>query len=283
VRIALVTSRLRVEERLILEELARRDTPLERVDDGAIELPLGRDAAPWDLVWNRSLSFGRTLYATRILESQGAICVNAADVVETCGDKVRTSLALERAGVPTLRTAVAFTPEAALEAMRGFGFPVVLKPVVGSWGRLVARVDTQAAAEAILEDRAVLGGWTHQVFYVQEYVEKPGRDARAFVVGDEPIAAIWRTSEHWITNTARGGKVANCPLDDGGVGELALRAARAVGGGILAIDLVETPDGLAVIEVNHSGEFKNSIAPTGVDIPGAMVDYVLDAARRGPA
>lgn len=277
-RLAVVTSRLRAEERLLFEELERRGAEFVRLDDGQLQLSLAEASQPFDLVWNRSLAFGRTLYTLRILESQGVTCVNSASVVETCGDKVLTSLALAQAGVPTLRTTVAFTPESALAAMEAFGFPVVLKPVVGSWGRLVARLDCKSAAEAVLEDRATLGSWHHQIFYVQEYVEKPGRDLRVFIIGEEPIGAIYRISEHWITNTARGATAENCPVA-GEVGELAVAAARAVGGGLLAVDLVETPDGLSVLEVNHSSEFRNSIEPTGVNIPAAMVDWVIAKAE----
>ncbi|QDV09197.1 Alpha-aminoadipate--LysW ligase LysX [Planctomycetes bacterium Poly30] len=273
--LAVVTSRLRVEEKLIFAALEARGAAFERVDDAALQLEAGHASeSPWPVVWNRSLSFGRTLYATQILEQQGALCVNSAHVVGTCGDKAATSLAFAASGVPTPRTLVAFTVESALEACETLGYPCVLKPVVGSWGRLVARLDSTSAAEAVLEDRAVLGSWQHSVFYLQEYVEKPGRDARVFVVGDECIAAIWRHSEHWITNTARGGRV-EAARTDGPLGEMAVRAARAVGGGILAVDLIEAADGLQVLEVNHSGEFRNSIAPTGVDIPGAMADWVL--------
>ncbi|MFT7678383.1 MAG: [lysine-biosynthesis-protein LysW]--L-2-aminoadipate ligase [Planctomycetota bacterium] len=274
--IALLTSRLRVEEKLIIRALEQRGANFERVDDGGLVLALGRaEAAPWDLVWNRSLAFGRTLYGTRALEARGLTCVNNSHVVEVCGDKARTTLALEEHGVPTPRTLMAFTPEAALEAAEQLGWPVVIKPVVGSWGRLVARLDSRSAAEAVLEDRAVLGSWQQQIYYLQEFIEKPGRDLRAFVVGDRCIAAIWRYSEHWITNTARGGRVEACSVD-GEVGELALAAARAVGGGLLAVDLIETPTGLSVLEVNHSGEFRNSIEPTGVDIPGLMAEWVLE-------
>jgi len=277
-RLAVVTSRLRAEERLLFTELEHRGVDFTRLDDGKLQLSLAEATQPFDLVWNRSLAFGRTLYTVRILESQGVTCVNSASVVATCGDKVLTSLALERAAVPTLKTTVAFTPESALAAMEAFGFPVVLKPVVGSWGRLVARLDCRSAAEAVLEDRATLGSWHQQIFYVQEYVEKPGRDLRVFMVGDEPIAAVYRTSEHWITNTARGATVQNCPVTDE-LSELATAAAHAVGGGLLAVDLVETPDGLSVLEVNHSGEFRNSIEPTGVNIPAAMVDWVIASAE----
>ena len=283
-QLAFLTSRLRTEEKLLLQELERRGIPVTRVDDGELALRLEPSATspetetPWDLVWNRSLAFGRALYAGKVLEGRGIRTLNSAAVITTCGDKLDTSMALVRAGVPTPETRVAFTPEAALDVIEEMGYPVVLKPVVGSWGRLVARLDNRTAAEAVLEDRAVLGSWQQQIFYLQEYVEKPGRDARVFVVGDQAIAGIWRSSEHWITNTARGGRTERCDVS-GELGELALAAARAVtppgDSSILAIDLIETPNGPTVLEVNHSGEFRNSIEPTGVDIPGAMVDHVL--------
>jgi [lysine-biosynthesis-protein LysW]--L-2-aminoadipate ligase len=274
-RLAVLCSRIRVEEKLLLAELERRGVAYDRVDDSELVLRLDRRAFPYDTVFERSISYGRSLYAIRTLESWGVRCLNRADVIATCGDKLLTSLALERDGIPTPRTAVAFTPEAALAAIEELGYPAVIKPVVGSWGRMVARVNDRDAAEAVLEDRATLGSWQQQVVYIQEYVAKPGRDIRAFVVGDEPICAIYRTSEHWITNTARGGRASNCPVC-GPVGETALRAARAVGGGILAIDLVEAPDGrLQVIEVNHTMEFRNSIDTTGVNIPARMIDYLL--------
>ena len=277
--LAVMTSRLRVEEKLIMRALQDRGATFERVDDGELCLEAVAPGPPrWDVIWNRSLSFGRTLYGTSLLEQQGSVCVNSSEVVRTCGDKVATTLALSQAGVRTPRTIVAFTEAAALEACETLGYPCVLKPVVGSWGRLVARLDTRSAAEAVLEDRAVLGSWQHSVFYVQEYVEKPGRDARAFVVGDECVAAVWRYSDHWITNTARGGRT-EAAAPDGEFGQLAVAAGKAVGGGLLAVDILETPDGLSVLEVNHSGEFRNSIEPTGVDIPGAMADWVLQQVR----
>ncbi len=279
VPIAFVTSRLRVEEKLLLSALQDRGATFERVDDGSLRLEAGHMTQPrWPVVWNRSLSFGRALYGTRVLEAQGSLCVNSGEVIATCGDKAAPSLALATEGLRTPRTIVAFTVESALEACEELGFPCVLKPVVGSWGRLVSRLDNRTAAEAVLEDRAVLGSWQHHIFYVQEYIEKPGRDARAFVIGGECVAAIWRYSDHWVTNTARGGRVEAASVE-GELGELAVRAAGAVGGGILAVDLIETNDGLSVLEVNHSGEFRNSIEPTGVDIPGAMADWVLTQAE----
>ena len=274
-RLGIICSRIRVEEKLLFAAFERRGVAFERIDDGEVIWDLDDRSQPFDVVLERSVSFGRSLYTLKLLEDRGVRCVNRYDVVATCGDKLLTSAALARAQVPQPRALTAFTPEAALRAIETLGYPVVLKPVVGSWGRLVSRVNDRDAAEALLEHLDVLGSWQQHIFYIQEHIQKPGRDIRAFVVGDEPICAIYRTSEHWITNTARGGRASNCPVD-GPAGDLALRAAQAVGGGVVAVDLLETSDGrLLVNEVNHTMEFRNSIDTTGVDIPGRIVDYVL--------
>jgi [lysine-biosynthesis-protein LysW]--L-2-aminoadipate ligase len=279
-RLGILCSRIRIEEKLLFAEFERRGVHYERIDDGALALDLEQRDFPFDVVLERSISFGRSLYTLHVLEARGVRCINRAAVIETCGDKLRTTEALLGKGVPSPRTYLAFTPESALAAMERLGYPVVLKPVVGSWGRMVSRVNDRDAAEALLEHLDVLGSWQQHVYYVQEYIPKPGRDIRAFVVGDEPVCAIYRTSEHWITNTARGGRATNCPVD-GPVGDLALRAAQALGGGVLAIDLLETHDGrLLVNEVNHTMEFRNSIDTTGVNIPARIVDYVLDVSRQ---
>jgi [lysine-biosynthesis-protein LysW]--L-2-aminoadipate ligase len=157
----------------------------------------------------------------------------------------------------------------------------VLKPAVGSWGRLLSKINDREAAEAILEHKEVLGSYHHSIFYIQEYIRKPLRDVRAFVVGGETIAAIYRNSEHWITNTARGGKASNCPVTPE-LNAICVRAANAVGGGMVAIDVFEDPDrGLLINEVNYTMEFRNSIAPTGVDIPARMVDFCLRVGSEG--
>lgn len=274
-RLGIICSRIRVEEKLLFAAFERRGVAFERIDDSEEVLEIQDHSQPYDVVLERSISFGRSLYTLKLLGDRGVRCVNRYEVVATCGDKLLTSAALERDRVPQPRTLTAFTPAAALRAIETLGYPVVIKPVIGSWGRLVSRINDRDAAEAVLEHLEVLGSWQQHIFYIQEHVRKPGRDIRAFVVGDEPICAIYRTSEHWITNTARGGKATNCPIE-GPVGDLSLRAAKAVGGGIVAVDLLETDDGrLLVNEVNHTMEFRNSIDTTGVDIPGRIVDYVL--------
>jgi [lysine-biosynthesis-protein LysW]--L-2-aminoadipate ligase len=185
-----------------------------------------------------------------------------------------TTLALLRAGVPTPRTLLAFEQATALQGIEELGYPAVLKPVTGSWGRLLARVNDRDAAEAILEHQETLGGYQHHIHYIQEYVQKPQRDIRAFVVGGRTICAIYRASAHWVTNTARGAVTSNCPVTPE-LNALCVRAAQAVGGGILAIDVFEDEQqGLLVNEINATMEFRNSIAPTGVNIPQEILSYI---------
>jgi [lysine-biosynthesis-protein LysW]--L-2-aminoadipate ligase len=215
----------------------------------------------------------------RVFNDWGIPTVNTYAVAEVCGNKLLTSTALVRHGVPTPRTAVAFTPESALKAIEEMGYPVILKPPIGSWGRLLAKINDRDAAEAILEHKEILGSFHHSTYYIQEHVTKPDRDIRAFVVGDETICAIFRHSQHWITNTARGGVSSNCPVTEE-LSRVCVAAANAVGGGVVAIDLIETgEDSYTVLEVNYTMEFRNSIKPTGVNIPGRIVEYTLQVAE----
>ncbi len=226
-----------------------------------------------DVALERCISTSKGTYATHFLESMGIPVVNSSAIAAVCEDKFLTSLALERAKVPTPKFALVFGFEEAKKAIEAMGgFPVVIKPNVGSWGRLLAKVNDLDALEAIIEHKDVLGSPQQKSIYIQEYVKKPGRDIRVFVVDGEAICAIYRASKHWITNTARGGVATNCPLTDE-LCAIAKAASDAVGGGILALDVFEAGDSFSINEINHTMEFKNSEEPTGVSISGAMVDY----------
>jgi [lysine-biosynthesis-protein LysW]--L-2-aminoadipate ligase len=274
IRIGFLYTRLRAEEKYLLEELENhRDVEVVRINGGDMFFDINRLPEQIDILFERSISYSRGLYISRIFEAHGIPVVNPSVIAERCGDKYITSQILVRNRIPSPRVLMAFDEESALRAIETMGYPCVLKPVVGSWGRLLAKVENREMAEALIEHKATLGV-NHQVFYIQEYVNKPGRDIRAFVVGDEVICAIYRSSENWITNTARGGVATNCPLTDE-IRDLCQRAAHAVGGGLLALDLFETGNGLTINEINHTMEFRNSITTTGVNIPQKMVEYVL--------
>jgi [lysine-biosynthesis-protein LysW]---L-2-aminoadipate ligase len=274
----LLHSLVRPEEKLLIKELkGRSGVELQMIDDRKLSFNLGEDSFDLDVVLERCINHSRALHGLRLFESAGVRCVNSSKVATVCGDKILTSVHLKEHGVPQPEVRIGFTEESTLQAIEEMGYPVVLKPAVGSWGRLLAKVNDRDAAESILEHKTILGSYHHSIFYIQEYIEKKGRDIRSFVVGDECVAAIYRYTDHWITNTARGGRAENCPLTDE-LRDVSLRAARAVGGGVVAADIFESPSGLLVNEVNYTMEFRNSIDTTGVNIPGRIVDYTLRVA-----
>jgi [lysine-biosynthesis-protein LysW]---L-2-aminoadipate ligase len=276
--LAVLYDRIRPDERMLFEALDELGVPYDKVYTPQLKVffdAAGQAAVPWKVAIERCVSQSRGHGVTRALEAFGVHVINPSEVIELCGDKLATNARLHAAGVPTPRTGVAFDGEAALELIEDIGYPVVLKPTVGSWGRMVSKLNDRDAAEAVIEHKEVLGGPQHGIFYVQELINKPDRDIRAFVIGGKCIGAIYRTSPHWITNTARGAKASNCPVTPE-IADLSEKAAAAVHGQIVAIDLMEDPErGLMVIEVNHTMEFKNSVGTTGVNIPRLMGEYAV--------
>ncbi|MDE2679128.1 MAG: lysine biosynthesis protein LysX [Gemmatimonadota bacterium] len=277
-RVGFLHSLIRKDEKLLIAELRKRgDMELVFLDDRRLVFDLAA-RPPVDVVLERSINHSRAMHALRLFQGVGTVCVNAYEVARRCGDKILTAASLRDHGVQQPEVRIAFTPESALDAIEELGYPAVLKPAVGSWGRLLSRVNDRDAAETILEHKAILGSYHHSIFFVQKYVEKRGRDIRSFVVGDECVAAIYRTSDHWITNTARGGRASDCPVT-AELAEISLRAAEAMGGGVLAVDIFESDGGFRVNEVNYTMEFRNSIDVTGVNIPERIVSYLRGVVR----
>ena len=228
-KIGLLHSLVRPEEKLLIREFRQRPgVDLTMIDDRRLSFNLGKDQYDLDVLLERCINHSRALHGLRLFESAGVRCINSSSVAAVCGDKILTSVQLQEHGVPQPEVRIAFTEESTLEAIEEMGYPVVLKPAVGSWGRLLAKVNDRDAAETILEHKAILGSYHHSIFYIQQYVEKTGRDIRSFVIGDECVAAIYRYSDHWITNTARGGRAENCPVTDE-LRDLSVRACRAGG------------------------------------------------------
>lgn len=281
-RVGILCSRVRVEEKLLFSAFEQLGIETVRLDERELTARLGEFTTDVDILLERSISTSAGLVALQLFEAADIPTINNFDTASICADKLRTAIALSNADVAQPRTEVALSGEAALESIERLGYPVVMKPTVGSWGRLLARVNDRDAAEAIIEHKETLGGVGHNIFYIQEYIDKPARDIRAFVIGTETICAIYRNAEHWITNTARGGQATNCPVKPE-IAEVCERAALAVSngqGGILAIDLLEDEErGLLVCEVNHTMEFRNSIDTTGVNIPLRMAEFVANSVR----
>jgi len=267
-------TRLRLEEKLLMEAAAKENIPCELRNVTDVWYGEKPFCEANDVVLARCVSHSQNEAVAQILESQGIRVVNPSSVMALCGNKLSTTIALGKANIAQPRFRVAFTPEAALEATEELGYPAVCKPISGSWGRLLAKINDREAAEAIFEHKSMLGV-LHNTFYIQEYIDKGSFDVRAFIVNGEPICAIRRESSHWITNTARGGSASNLVLDE----EMTsvLRAVHnVIGGEFLAADLFKTNGRWLVNEVNDGGEFRNSIVPTGTDIPRAVVCAAWD-------
>jgi [lysine-biosynthesis-protein LysW]--L-2-aminoadipate ligase len=279
-KIGVLCSRVRIEEKLIFTALRERGMAFEKIDVRNLIFDFSKAASlGCDAVLVRCVSHSRAICAARLLQMQGVKVINTHDVINTCGDKILTTLALQDRDIPTPRTVVALSEQTAMTAIEEIGYPVVLKPPVGSWGRLLAKLNDRQAAEAVIEYKQALDSPQQTPFYIQEYVDKPGRDIRTMVVGDETIYAMYRKSDHWITNTAREGEATNCPVTPE-IDHLSRAAADAVGGGIVAVDLLETTDGsLLVNEVNHTPEFHGAVQAVDVDIAGKMIEYVLKIAE----
>ena len=280
-KIGLLHNRIRVEEKLLLAELTSLGGDVQPIDVRTGQWSL-QDSQPWrqfDVIFDRCLSHSQSLTIATILKGWGIPCINDANVNRICGNKIEMSAILTRHDVPSIPTHVAVSPEAALQIIESIGYPVVLKPPIGSWGRLLAKINDRDAAEAILEHKSTLGSVGHGLFYIQPFIEKGDEDIRTFVIGEETICGILRRSEHWITNTARGATAEKCQITEE-IDRLSVAAAHAVGGGLLAVDLFRSNDGqLMVNEINASMEFRNSSEPTGVNIPKRMAEYVLTSAH----
>lgn len=280
VNIAMIYTRVRWEEKAILREIRKRDISVTPIKLTEHFFNLTKFSVGHDIYLQRTISYFAGLYSTAILEAAGARVVNSYKVSAICGNKLLTTLKLLQHNVPTPKTIVAFSVETALEAVKRLGYPSILKPIYGSWGRLVAPLNDPQSAKAIFENRTVMHP-LYQIYYIQEYIKRPSRDIRAFVIGDEVPVAIYRVSKkgEWRTNTSLGGKALPCPVTEE-LRELCLKAAEAVGGGILGIDLMEDREkGLVVHEVNHVIEFRNTVPVTGVNIPAYIVDYLVEVAK----
>ena len=224
-----------------------------------------------DFAIQRCVSFYRALASTIIFEEQGIPVINSSRVIMNCEDKLYTTAKLAKEGIPVPETAIAFSREACFEAAEKLGYPVVVKPIYGSWGRMISRALDREGLDEILEFRENMQSPHFKVHYLQEYVEKPGRDIRAYYFWGEVPAAIYRVSDLWKTNTALGGKAVPAELSEEQI-ELIRAAGEALGGGVLGVDLIEKGSESLVLEVNGIPQYKNVVRATGRDLSSMMID-----------
>jgi len=285
VELAIVYDKVRFEEKALYEKAQKKGVKAQLVDAKTVSISTEskkKDLALGDVVMQRSVSHYRGLYLTACLEFLGYPVINKFKVGETCGNKLLTSLVLAKSKVPTPKTHFTFSAESAMENIRKTGFPLVLKPIVGSWGRGVFPLRDEEMAGIVVEMREEDDSPFARIYYVQEMIDRPPRDIRCIVTGDQLVTAIYRYSgeNEWRTNIARGGKAELAQISKE-LEDLALKAAKAVGGGILGVDMMEDKDeGLIVHEVNNTVEFHGASSVSKTDIPGAMIDYAVKVAKK---
>ena len=284
-KVCIIYDKVRFEEKALFDKAAEKGLQAQLVD--AKTVTVSTDSRPGDLalgdvVMQRSVSHYRGRYLTSCLEFLDYPVINRFQVAETCGNKLVTSLVLAKNNIPTPKTQFAFSAEQAMELIQKTGLPLVLKPIVGSWGRGVFPLRDEETASMIIEMREENDSPLSRIYYVQEMIDRPPRDIRCIVVGDRVVTAIYRYSaeSEWRTNVARGGKAELAPITKE-LEDMALKAAKAVGGGILGVDLMEDKArGLVVHEVNNTVEFRGAATVSTTDIPGAMIDYAARTARK---
>jgi len=270
---------IRLEEKLLIESAKKNDINLEMVDCKKLFVDLN-DKKNFDgPVLQRCVSYYRNLHSTAAIEGQGTKVVNCLNTGIFAGNKLFTHMLLQKAGVPTPDATVAFSKDSALEALDKNGFPKIIKPTVGSWGRMVSKINDMDSAEGIIDGREVMYP-IHQVHFLEEFVERPPRDIRVIVIGDNVAAAIYRNSGdgNWKTNTHLGGSAETCEITNE-LEDICIKAKDTVYGDIVGIDLMESNDkGMVVHEINNTTEFRNVVRVTGVDIPKLMLEYVKELA-----
>ena len=270
---------IRLEEKLLIESAKKNDINLEMVDCKKLFVDLN-DKKNFDgPVLQRCVSYYRNLHSTAAIEGQGTKVVNCLNTGIFAGNKLFTHMLLQKAGVPTPDATVAFSKDSALEALNKNGFPKIIKPTVGSWGRMVSKINDMDSAEGIIDGREVMYP-IHQVHFLEEFVERPPRDIRVIVIGDNVAAGIYRNSGdgNWKTNTHLGGSAETCEITNE-IEDICIKAKDAVYGDIVGIDLMESNEkGMVVHEINNTTEFRNVVRVTGVDIPKLMLEYVKELA-----
>ena len=278
-KICIVFDRLRTEEKLLQKNAEQLGYETSMVD--AKITSFDTDSKPenfefGDVVLERCVSYYRGLHFTACLEFMDIPVINKFDVANTCGNKMITSMLLKKNNIPTPKTYFSFSAETALDNFEKVGYPLVIKPIIGSWGRSVMPVKDKDTAEAVIENRQVTDGPQDRIYYLQEMIDRPPRDIRVITVGDQAISAMYRKSSGGFkTNIALGADPELCEITKE-MEDLCEKTSKAVGGGILGIDLMEDKEkGLVVHEVNNTVEFKGLVKVSKKNIPKEMIDYAI--------
>ena len=278
--ITILYDTIRLEEKLLIKAAKKNDIPIEMVDCKQLFVDLNKNTHNFQTVLQRCVSYYRNIHSTATLEGLGARVINSLKTGILAGNKLFTHMLLQKAGIPTPEATIAFSKEAAIESLEKNGYPKIIKPTVGSWGRMVSKLNDKDSAESIIESRESMHP-IYQMYFLEEFVQRPPRDIRAIVIGNNVAGAIYRIADNtnWKTNTHLGGSAEPCKVSNE-LEDICIKAKNAVQGEIVGVDLMESNDkGLIVHEINNTTEFRNVVKVTGVDIPTQMLEYLKNSSK----
>ena len=283
-KVCIVFDRLRSEEKMLQKEAVNLGHDAVMLDAKITQINTDskkEDLNLGDVVLERCVSYFRGLHFTAALDFMDIPVLNKFDVASTCGNKMFMTLLLKKHNVPTPKTYFSFSSESASENLEKVGYPLVIKPVIGSWGRGVMPIKDRDTMDAVFEIRDITDSPHDRIYYLQELVKRPPRDIRVITVGDRPIAAMYRkSSDGFKTNIALGADPEICEITNE-MEDMAAAASKAMGGGILGVDMMEDDKrGLVVHEVNNTVEFKGLARVAQQNIPKEMVEFALNYVRK---
>ena len=283
-KVCIVFDRLRAEEKMLKKEASELGHEALMLDAKITQVNTDSKKEDFDLgdvVLERCVSYFRGLHFTASLEFMDIPVLNKFEVANVCGNKMFMTLLLKKNNIPTPKTYFSFSSESAAENLEKVGFPLVIKPVIGSWGRGVMQLKDKDTMEAVFEIRDITDSPHDRIYYLQELIQRPPRDIRVITVGDEAIAAMYRKSSGGFkTNIALGADPELCEITKE-MGDMAVKASKAMGGGILGVDMMEDEQrGLVVHEVNNTVEFKGLARVAKRNIPKEMIEFALNYVRK---
>ena len=283
-KICVVFDRLRSEEKMLQKEASNLGHDTVMLDAKITQVNTDSKKEDYnlgDVVLERCVSYFRGLHFTASLEFLDIPVLNKFDVASVCGNKMFMTLLLKKNNIPTPKTYFSFSSQSASDNLEKIGYPLVIKPVIGSWGRGVMPIKDKDTMDAVSEIRDITDSPHDRIYYLQELIKRPPRDIRVITIGNNPVAAMYRKSSGGFkTNIALGADPELCKITSE-MEDMASKASKAMGGGILGIDMMEdNQNGLVVHEVNNTVEFKGLARVAQRNIPKEMIEFALDYVRK---
>jgi [lysine-biosynthesis-protein LysW]--L-2-aminoadipate ligase len=279
IKLGILYERIRKDEKLLIEKANGSGLDVIPINDRELIFALEKKRYDMDIILERCINHSRAMYSLQIFNAKGIRTINSAEAAEISGSKFLVTSELIKNNVPTPQASIAFSKESALAAVEKMGYPCVFKPAIGTWGVLLAKVNDREAAEAVVDHKQILGSYHHSVYYIQKYVPKPNRDIKVFVIGDRAFGAVYREGTHWITHPNKGATIKPCPISEE-LEKISLAATEAVGGEIVAVDVVESDEGLQVLEVDYTVEFSQFFPHLSEKIVDEIIDYTVEKVRK---